>query len=68
MTETAISHQVVNHPVEDDADARHALNIHAYRAALRSLLKRRIITLYCFGLFNRQHTQYLIDRFRLWEA
>lgn len=54
-------------PSADDAHAQVG-NIHAYRAALRSLLKRRIITLYCFGVFNRQHTQYLIGRFKLWEA
>lgn len=35
-------------------------------AALRSLLKRRIITLYCFGFLDIRHTQYLIDRFHLW--
>jgi len=35
---------------------------------LRSVLKRRIITLYCFGFFSLEQTQKLIDTFRLWEA
>jgi hypothetical protein len=35
---------------------------------LRSVLKRRIITLYCIGFFSLEQTQTLIDHFRLWEA
>jgi len=35
-------------------------------AFLRSILKRRIITLYCLGFFDIRHTQYLVDRFGLW--
>jgi len=37
-------------------------------AALRGILKRRIITLYCFGFLSVRQTQKLIDSFRLWGA
>lgn len=56
-------HQAVTPPADDDERYRSAL-----LAALRSLLKRRIITLYCFGLFDVRQTQKLIDCFRLWNA
>jgi hypothetical protein len=35
---------------------------------LRALLKRRIITLHCFGFLDVRQTQKLIDHFRLWDA
>jgi hypothetical protein len=50
-------------PAEDDERYRRAL-----LAALRVILKRRIITLYCFGFLDVRQTQKLIDTFSLWEA
>jgi hypothetical protein len=62
MTQTA-ELRAPGHPAEDDERYRRAL-----LAALRAILKRRIITLYCIGFLDASQTQKLIDTFRLWEA
>ena len=70
MTETAeLCPPDAPPPPEDQEAARRkaALSARA-KAALRSVLKRRIMTLYCFGFLTVKQTQRLINHFRLWEA